>query len=255
MSDLHRLNNNKIIIIIKVYKTKRTPGNLGIKSYTSNPKPVSDVKSSGVLEGAGKCFKRKLKWCQPAPSSALLLEPHSAATGIWAWVWGHFGHVPPLVPSQHPDAASTWGQAVRPRLQQGPWARWGWNISCSKSFSFGTLRFMAECTAIYTSWEGFPPFHHFQAAQQHPQNGDPRGLRIWLPISSPKTPWNSISLQKRNPSAQPQSSHTRIFWSWDLKGVGRNTPPQNTTIVFHITLVTAQKRRGSGKAIVSDRSK
>lgn len=41
MSDLHPLNNNKIIIIIKVYENKRTPGNLGIKSNTPNPKPFS----------------------------------------------------------------------------------------------------------------------------------------------------------------------------------------------------------------------
>lgn len=49
MSDLHPLNNNKIIIIIKVYENKRTPGNLGIKRNTPNPKLVSDVKSSGVF--------------------------------------------------------------------------------------------------------------------------------------------------------------------------------------------------------------
>lgn len=78
-------------------------------------------------------------------------------------------------------------------------------------------------------------------------------------LDSPSPPPNPLGIPSLfgdvipllSPRAATQGSSGAGMW----KDWGETLPPQNTTITFHITWVTAQKCRGSGKAIVSDRSK
>lgn len=99
------------------------------------------------------------------------------------------------------------------------------------------------------------PFHHFQAAQ-HPT---PHYLSASTPQKSHGTTSFSGDVTPQfSPKAATQgSSGLGVKRSGSLSPLEkRQFPcPPNTTITFHITWHTAQKRRGTGKADVSDRSK
>lgn len=100
-------------------------------------------------------------------------------------------------------------------------------------------------------WGGFAPLHRFQAAQHRRQPQRHAGAQHPPPRHPLPKPL-AITAPQTIPS-QPQGPE-------DLLGLGvqrkrSETPPKPTTVAFHITWVTALKRRGSGEAVVSDRSK
>lgn len=165
------------------------------------------------------------------------------------WWNASFLRIPPI-----------WGQELQlswwmPPSQEGPCSKPLGQRYCQDSRQ--SIRELKP-----TFWGRFMAFYHFQAAWHCPQAWRLMGSQHPTPHHLlPKTLWDYILLQRFNHPTQPQSSHLRIFWGWvpEVRTYVREhkLPPQKTPtiITFHITWVTAQKRRGSGKAVVSDRSK
>lgn len=78
-----------------MYKNKRTPQNLGIKKNNSpNPKKFNDVKSGFYLGRGRRKTVLRVKRCQVASASVLLLEPHGSQPRIWGWVFKWVGDAP-----------------------------------------------------------------------------------------------------------------------------------------------------------------
>lgn len=152
------------------------------------------------------------------PTSTFITTPpwtHSAVTGIW----GHFGHVPPLVPPQHPDAARTWGQAAR--------------LIFSKVHGQGEVgTFLAPNPSVLVHWDSRQrvqlsthfekdscPFITSRQLSNTLRMETHGGSGLDSPSPPPKPLFGDVI-----PLLSPRAG-TQGFWSWDLK---RETLPPKT---------------------------
>lgn len=248
MSDLHPLNNNKIIIIIKVYENKRTPGNLGIKSNTPNPKPFSVMWKAQVgffweeqENVLGENWSDANQHLHQIFSLNPTLQPLGSGAG--------FGDILAMSHLSTDADAARGGARLRDLIFIHGQDEVG-TILALGSLSFGTLGFREENQPSTHFGKDSCPFITSRQLSNTPRMETHKGSGLGCP-SPPQNHLGIPPFQRCNPTAQPQSSYTSIFWSWDSgngeKHSSQKTPPSLFTSLWS----QLKKRRGSGKAIVS----
>lgn len=180
------------------------------------------------------------------------------------------GGLPCPVPCPSPPPAALCSRG----LGQG---RWWWHRPCAEPLApglpdaskpgflrrtlgtrvllgFGAERTGADAHPLPTRrGEDSRPFSASRQLSTTASHRDTRGLGTRL-LGTP----SRLPLQRQSPSQPQRPKHLLGGGGVQRKGdppAGRReTPPKTTAAAFHITWVTARKRRGSGKAVVSDRS-